>query len=211
MVIDDAQRVQLADDGIVRLKRVVPQRAAVAREAVLAALARLGYRTGGKWHTRQLDGMPPFQVAARLSQTLPPGLPIADLIPAELVAELSTIAQGRLRPAHPTMQLLVTPPQKQEGGIPTLGWHVDAKEARPGQIPGLQVFVLLDDLLPGGGATMAIKGSHRVKGLRPEPERVAEMTGHAGDVYVMDMRVQHAPSINATTRARLMATARFIR
>ncbi len=37
------------------------------------------------------------------------------------------------------------------------------------------------------------------------------MTGTAGDVYLMDMRILHAPSVNATTRARLVVTGRYLR
>lgn len=41
--------------------------------------------------------------------------------------------------------------------------------------------------------------------------RVMEMAGKAGDAYVMDMRLPHAPSVNATKDARMMLTSRFIR
>lgn len=211
VVLDDQHRARLAADGIVHLKGVASKGAAAARAAVFAELTRLGYRSGGKWHTRQLDGVLPFQVASKLAQALPPGPLIVNLVPPSLVAELSAIAGGQLRAANPNMQLLVTPPQKQEWIIPTLGWHVDLKPSRPNEIPGLQVFVLLDDVRAHGGGTMAIKGSHVTKGLRPNAENVVEMSGQAGDVYVMDMRVLHAPSINATRQARIMAAARFVR
>ncbi|WP_373998640.1 phytanoyl-CoA dioxygenase family protein [Bdellovibrio bacteriovorus] len=39
---------------------------------------------------------------------------------------------------------------------------------------------------------------------------VIEMAGKAGDVFFMDMRVLHAPSVNATKKIRMMATNRFI-
>ena len=38
---------------------------------------------------------------------------------------------------------------------------------------------------------------------------IIEMSGKAGDVYLMDMRLLHTPSINATKNIRMMATARF--
>jgi hypothetical protein len=31
-------------------------------------------------------------------------------------------------------------------------------------IPGVQAFVLIDDLLPKGGTTLALAGSHQLKG-----------------------------------------------
>lgn len=39
---------------------------------------------------------------------------------------------------------------------------------------------------------------------------VVEMSGKAGDVYLMDMRVLHSPSINATKNIRMMATNRYV-
>lgn len=41
--------------------------------------------------------------------------------------------------------------------------------------------------------------------------QVVEMTGQAGDVYLMDLRVLHSPSLNATRAIRMMATGRFIK
>ncbi|MFW7379781.1 MAG: hypothetical protein ACOH5I_13295 [Oligoflexus sp.] len=41
--------------------------------------------------------------------------------------------------------------------------------------------------------------------------RVLEMVGSAGDVYLMDMRVLHAPALNTLKKARLMATNRYLR
>jgi ectoine hydroxylase-related dioxygenase (phytanoyl-CoA dioxygenase family) len=36
------------------------------------------------------------------------------------------------------------------------------------------------------------------------------MCGRAGDVFLMDMRVLHTPSVNATKQPRMMATTRCI-
>lgn len=38
---------------------------------------------------------------------------------------------------------------------------------------------------------------------------IVEMAGKAGDVYIMDMRVLHTPSINSSRKIRMMATSRF--
>jgi hypothetical protein len=35
------------------------------------------------------------------------------------------------------------------------------------------------------------------------------MSGRAGDVFLMDMRALHTPSVNSTTHMRMMATCRF--
>jgi hypothetical protein len=45
--------------------------------------------------------------------------------------------------------------------------------------------------------------------LRGTGLTLVEMAGRAGDVYLMDMRVLHTPSLNATRNLRMMATTRF--
>lgn len=42
------------------------------------------------------------------------------------------------------------------------------------------------------------------------PVKVVELTGKAGDVILMDMRVLHAPAPNASSSPRIMATARYV-
>jgi ectoine hydroxylase-related dioxygenase (phytanoyl-CoA dioxygenase family) len=112
-----------------------------------------------------------------------------------------------------------------------LNWHRDIAQSKLCAIPGVQAFVLLDDLSPHGGATLALAGSQRlqmpsggmqsiarlikdgsdgtvvVDGIRLS---ILEMTGKAGDVYLMDMRVIHTPSINAGRNVRMMATMRYL-
>ncbi len=39
---------------------------------------------------------------------------------------------------------------------------------------------------------------------------IMEMSGRAGDVFLMDMRLLHTPSVNSTKRMRMMATSRCL-
>ncbi|MNW05772.1 hypothetical protein D3C71_2020730 [compost metagenome] len=45
--------------------------------------------------------------------------------------------------------------------------------------------------------------------LSASDTEIIEMSGRAGDVFLMDMRVLHTPSVNSTSRIRMMATTRF--
>ncbi|MET3479334.1 hypothetical protein [Variovorax atrisoli] len=38
---------------------------------------------------------------------------------------------------------------------------------------------------------------------------IIEMSGRAGDVLLMDLRVLHTPSVNSTKNVRMMAMTRF--
>jgi len=51
----------------------------------------------------------------------------------------------------------------------------------------------------------------RPREIRGVPISIVEMCGRAGDVYLMDMRVLHSPSVNATKAARMMASLRLVR
>jgi hypothetical protein len=41
--------------------------------------------------------------------------------------------------------------------------------------------------------------------------QIVELSGRAGDVYLMDLRVLHSPSINASRNIRMMATNRYLK
>ena len=93
-----------------------------------------------------------------------PGLD--DVFPADLLLGLEDLAGRELWPARPHPQVLLTPPQKADWSLPHLGWHLDVASPNRDEIPGIQVFVLIDDVAPRGGGTVAIAGSHRLHGAR---------------------------------------------
>lgn len=109
-----------------------------------------------------------------------------------------------------------------------MNWHVDIASNPVDGIPGVQAFYLIDDVVPHGGATLALARSHRMTAggfsrlrgslrrpvdiqevLLASDTEIIEMSGQVGDVFLMDMRVLHTPSINAAKNIRMMATTRF--
>ena len=66
-------------------------------------------------------------------------------------------AQALTRP-----QLLFTPPGARYWFVPNAMWHVDVPRLGEAGPPGVQIFILLDDIPPGGGATLVVAGSHRL-------------------------------------------------
>lgn len=149
--------------------------------------------------------------------------------------------------AAPNFPLPAAPPWR----VPSTAWHVDEPTAPHQPHPwGLLGFAFLDDVAPGGGATVAIAGSHRLLGtlaptltpdallttvealpaLAPDPWfaallddaapdravllssphtlhsiplRLVELTGTAGDLFLLDPRCLHTVSPNTASRARL--------
>ncbi len=53
------------------------------------------------------------------------------------------------------------------------------------------------------------KGREGLSTLRELDLSIVEFSGKAGDVYLMDMRVLHTPSVNTSGRLRVVATVRF--
>ncbi|MGE0173761.1 MAG: hypothetical protein AB7T49_13270 [Oligoflexales bacterium] len=211
MKVNENHRAAFAETGVLCLKRAIPKnKTDPAKEYIYEELKRLHLREGGKWQTKKFAGISPFQVAGSIAQRLQHHTCFDEVIPEELVSFLNSLAGLKLRPAQARPQILVTPPQKEEWAVPEIGWHVDLVAPSGNAIPGIQIFVLLDNVAPRGGGTMAIIGSHRHRYVAPEPESVLEMCGSAGDVYLMDMRIRHAPTVNATRNARMMLTIRYM-
>ncbi|MFD4837459.1 phytanoyl-CoA dioxygenase family protein [Achromobacter sp. NPDC058515] len=213
------------DQGYLLLKGFHPKkRMSAIRQSLLDELKRL---SGGGSTPGSLHRLPVFQQIGKLSSLVKsPGLHEA-LMTGELVDHVARLA-GRAPVAIQATQLLLSPARQGPWTLQGLNWHVDAKARTPDLLPGIQAFFLIDDVAPRGGATLALAGSHRAaasgsplrEALRAgvDLERklqelgitVVEMAGRAGDVFLMDMRLLHTPSINSTANVRMMATSRCL-
>lgn len=223
-----AQTEAFARQGYLRLEGFHPRRILEPiRKKVLAELERVGVSADGKRVPKQLKGLPVFQQIARVSsQVRVPGLHEA-LVTPELSDCITRL--GRQVPSGiQETQVLLSPSRQGTWSMEGLNWHVDVATRQ--QMPGIQAFFLIDDVAPKGGATLALAGSHRAstprattaalrailessealeRDLQRQSISIVEMSGQAGDLYLMDMRVLHTPSINASDRVRMMATCRW--
>ena len=227
-MLSEQDRDRFADRGVLRLAAVLGEGlVAPIRAYVTAEIARLS--AGSKGKRRAVTGGSPFEQIAELASRLRyPELGRA-ITPPPLLDAVRTLAASKV--LAPQCQLLVTPGHQGEWTLAGLRWHTDVTPTDPKRTSGVQVFALLDDVAPRGGATLAIAGSQRLPPRSPEHadlrrilresadlEReieqrgldIVEMCGRAGDVYLMDMRTLHAPSVNATSKIRMMATARYL-
>jgi len=196
---------------------------------VLNELKRLKIWSTGRALSSRLKGVPIFQQIGKLGQLICyPGLKDR-LVSRELYSSMRRLAGVNLATGQEA-QLLISLPHQGDWTLEGLNWHRDISHSKPALVPGIQVFVLIDDLLPRGGATLALAGSPRLKdqsqvkqsmdelikvgaGRRVPVDgievSILEMAGRAGDVYLMDMRLLHTPSINSTKNVRMMATTRY--
>lgn len=218
-------------NGYLLLKAALPTAAVKAvRDEVLDALRRRKLLLFGQGLPASIRALPLFQQITALSQALPPPAQLGKLLTPDLVALMNGLADARLEMGGP-LQLLISPPCQGAWTLQGLNWHRDLTAPDPRRVPGVQVFILLDDVQVQGGATLALAGSQTLdrrseagrqlrallrgsadieQALRARGLSLVEMSGRAGDLYLMDMRLLHSPSVNTTRKPRMMATARCL-
>lgn len=230
-----------SEQGVLALRGFLPRKLAVAaQESIGSELKRLKLKVDGKLVSSKLEDLSVFQQTGYLGQKVGRRDEVDRLFSEELLAAMNELAGAKLKPSQPHAQVLLSFPHKVAWSLNQLSWHLDLTPPKADQIPGVQAFVLIDDVQPQGGATLALAGSHRLhyvsrgRGaheiLRGSPEfvstpdaflepqtiegariQIVEMAGRAGDVYLMDLRVMHSPSINARRNIRMMATNRYLK
>lgn len=224
--------------GIIALKGFIPRTLITsAQQSVILELERQKLKVGGKLIAHKIKDLPIFQQTGRLGQMVGQLNEVNRLFTEELKKAMNDLSGTKLKSAHP--QILLSFPHKEEWSVSHLNWHLDLAVPDHDQISGVQAFILIDEVQEKGGATLALAGSHKLhylsekrnahdllkisdfaqspeKYLKPQmiegvKTQIIEMSGRAGDVYLMDLRVLHTPSINAQKKIRMMATNRYLR
>ncbi len=238
MKIDNAGFV---NRGLVTLRGFLDQKkVAAARESIFAELERLKIKVNGKIVSSKVQNLPIFQQTVRLGQLIRVGDQIGRLFSEDLLSVADSLAGSTLRAATAEPQVLLSLPHKADWSLANLNWHLDLAPLKIDQILGIQAFILINDVHPHGGATLALAGSHKLhyiyfnhnahailrehSDFYVKPEKfsqaqvvcgthvqIVEMCGRAGDVFLMDLRVLHSPSINSNREIRMMATNRFLK
>lgn len=197
------------------------------KDHILDELKRQKIWSSGKSLSASVKEMPAFQQIAKLSGSIKQHDLQARLVTQDMLSAIASLAEARVVPAQ--SQLLISLPDQGGWTLNGLNWHTDISSSHPNRPPGIQAFVLIDDVKAKGGATLALAGSHLPESQRESSRiremlrrcgdmeselrsgnlSVVEMSGQAGDAYLMDMRLLHTPSINSTRHVRMMATVRY--
>lgn len=89
--------------------------------------------------------------------------PVRSLFTPALMDAIVELAGGRsIRPMGNRPQFLVTMPNAEEWTVPPTIWHVDLPRLPSNCLVGIQVFTFLSDVVPRGGGTLVVAGSHRL-------------------------------------------------
>ncbi len=224
------QRAFFQDRGYVLLRGALSQtRLRPVRERVLGELKRLGSGSSGQGIPASVRDLPTFQQIEKLSRLVDIPDLAAKVMSPQVEGAIEALAGGRASARQ--SQLLLSPPRQGPWRLDGLNWHTDLHSSQQQRRPGIQVFALLGDVEKHGGATLILSGSHLELhgsdsdrsirnalrrgsvGERELEDRnlsIVELSGKAGDVYLMDMRLLHTPSVNASKRFRMVATVRCL-
>ncbi|MDE0036856.1 MAG: phytanoyl-CoA dioxygenase family protein [Gammaproteobacteria bacterium] len=89
--------------------------------------------------------------------------PVRGLLSAALMNAIVELAGDRpVRPMGNRPQFLITMPNAKEWTVPPTIWHVDLPRLPSNCLVGIQVFTFLGDVVPRGGGTLVVAGSHRL-------------------------------------------------
>jgi ectoine hydroxylase-related dioxygenase (phytanoyl-CoA dioxygenase family) len=224
-----ANRDFFAENGFLKLSAFHSRAQLAAIKTSVLNQLKSSFNGGGA--SRSFRKLPMFQQITRMSSRVIVRGAREALLTSELLEIVSEVA-GRQPSAIQQMQFLLSPPNQGAWTLKGLNWHVDVKAEALEHTPGVQAFFLIDDVTPHGGATLALAGSHKLwqgglgsqarlrealkshvnleDTLRDFGLKVLEMSGQAGDVYLMDMRTLHTPAINDSNKLRMMATCRCL-
>ena len=160
------QQAEFNRSGVLKVDSLLSRAAVnVGRAAVLKRFERIGLSDSKRW---LLDGIPRSDWPEKGYRTKDIGNTVQAV--EKLLDEpgVRSIADKLLGHAEldceffKRPQILVTLPNSGEWFVPYGGWHVDEPRLSNGQCPGVQVFILLREIKPQGGGTLAIAGSHKL-------------------------------------------------
>ncbi|MBK9035198.1 MAG: phytanoyl-CoA dioxygenase family protein [Myxococcales bacterium] len=216
------RQATFARDGVVQvLGAVAPDEVAALRASVWATLAAHGLERDDPRTWRPGGGLGLVEIAGALR----PGPAAVDVLwaigrapafatlPAALTRAVDDVfGIGRWAPVddqHGGLAAPNFPSGARAWAVPHAAWHVDEPTAASQAMAwGLLAFLFLDDVAPGGGATVAVAGSHRWLGAvataragRAPPELVTTEVALAA-------RAGRAPTELVTTDVALAALGR---
>ncbi|MDX1932276.1 MAG: phytanoyl-CoA dioxygenase family protein [Capsulimonadales bacterium] len=140
-IFSPTERAAFRDEGwLVRRNYLPVEAVAAAREAVRQCAERDVGKPSERFRRREIAG----------------------LIGDEVRRAIEELVDGR--PTFPLSapQPLFTPPDAASWTVPHALWHLDLPRFSEAGLPGVQVFTFLDTVVPGGGGTLIVAGSHRL-------------------------------------------------
>lgn len=237
LAIGEREREVFASRGLLRLPGFLPEELlAPARDVVRRRIA--GNPAGarllrdGEWHLRDMARDGGVVAGSILVKGAKRSRALRDVFSKDLREAVQTLLGERSLATLGAPSLLFTLPNAHSWTVPRSIWHVDLPRLPLPGIPGIQAFVFLEDVAPGGGGTLVVTGSQRLlnergflrskqlkRALKREPWfrelfsrdgadrlRFMERCGRIGDVEVQVAELHGKAGDVALTDIRLLHT-----
>ncbi len=160
MQLSPEQLKQFADAGVVKLEGLLaPSVTQTLLDEIQAGASEHGMYRDGDWHCEPAAwpaAAPDW--AKKATQDALPSVE-TEIIQSVVDQLMAGIPQHR---NYQSAQLLFTLPNGPQWTVPHSMWHLDMPRLNDGSMPGVQMFAMIDDVLPGGGGTLVVAGSHRL-------------------------------------------------
>ncbi|MGE0625884.1 MAG: hypothetical protein AB7I04_17720 [Pseudomonadales bacterium] len=162
--IDELARAAFAERGLILRKQMIPRdRVDRVRDEIYALFERHGAGSGGQWSA----GRPGGELTARLRGSIKDRMKQSAAcqalsVPALEDAAIELMDGEAARTFTDRPQVLFTPPDASCWSVPLSFWHLDVPRLGIGGCPGVQSFCCIDAVVPGGGGTVVVSGSHKL-------------------------------------------------
>ena len=151
------QKETFETKGLICLAGFLPQdKVTAAQEFIWHLAEKEGLWRAGVWQLDPMTARPRFTKRGAAA-------PFVNLMTPELLAAIDILVDGQAVNDSPVKpQLLFTPPQATEWTVPATVWHLDMPRLPVAGLSGVQMFTFLDTVIPGGGGTLVVTGSHHL-------------------------------------------------
>jgi hypothetical protein len=140
------QKAHFHDQGFLVLREAVKEQAVKSVKAhVLQELKKQGVWSGGRALSSRMKGLPPFQQIAVLGRSIHHPALKDKLLSQSLVSGIHELAGARLVPEQDA-KLLLSLPRQGAWTLEGLNWHRDISQSKVRRLPGVQAFILIDDV-----------------------------------------------------------------
>ena len=166
------QKETFKREGLIRLDGFLPQENVTAAQEIIFGLAeKEGVWRKGVWLVDHMPPRPKFTKPMRKAE-------LNVLMAPKLLAAIDLLVDGQVMEDASLNKpsLLFRSPQKTEWAVPTQAWHLDIPRLPTADLSGVQVFTFLDTVIPGGGGTLVVTGSHRLLNMAGKFVRSRDVT-----------------------------------
>lgn len=166
----ELEEERFATYGLVKRSNFLPaQKLSDARRVIVRQLEKVGVWQNGRWSYDSQPWTTRPDAGMKLLKPIKRHKSLLALATGEAEDAASALVDGRpVVPLSPYPSLLFTLPNATSWTVPYKAWHLDMPRLPDGGVPGIQIFVFLDTVEPGGGGTLVVTGSHHLlnEGIR---------------------------------------------